>query len=262
MDRLKLWLRTLTGDAPPLPPLPLQAPTIFPRFPGLDERPWRDGPIAAATALESHFPALQRECARVERAQLLHYDANIVGSGAWSGHPVFFSGERVDALLSPELVMDETARIVRAIEGQCCDFPLGDVLFSAHAPGTTLTPHCSWDGFRMRLHLGLKVPSDCGLRVGTESRSWEEGRTLVFHDSFEHETWNRSHQTRVVLIVDCWHPDLTQPEREALLALTRKREVRGALMSLRVSGALAQQLHEKFAAAEQHDPLIARFWRA
>jgi len=41
----------------------------------------------------------------------------------------------------------------------------------------------------------------------------------VFDDTYEHEAWNRSERTRVVLILDTWHPDLTEVEREALSAL-------------------------------------------
>jgi len=38
----------------------------------------------------------------------------------------------------------------------------------------------------------------------------------VFDDTFEHEAWNRSEQTRVVLIFDIWNPYLTDVEREAM----------------------------------------------
>jgi Aspartyl/Asparaginyl beta-hydroxylase len=261
LARLQDYLQMLAGRRPLPPPTPGQEPTIFPPLPGLDERPWREPPIPAATALEGCRAAVERDLARLEHADLLHYDSGIVGTGRWSVHPVFFAGERLDRLFFPGLEMDETAAAVQSLDGECTAFPLADVLFSSHAPGTTLTPHCSWDGFRMRLHLGLRVPEGCGIRVGTESRQWEEGRVLVFHDSFEHETWNRSQQRRVVLIVDCWHPGLTVPEREALLALTRKFEVRAMLARLRAPEPMAEQLLVRFAQAELADPHVRRFWR-
>ncbi|MGH8280944.1 MAG: aspartyl/asparaginyl beta-hydroxylase domain-containing protein, partial [Gammaproteobacteria bacterium] len=34
--------------------------------------------------------------------------------------------------------------------------------------------------------------------------------------TFEHEAWNKSNQTRVVLIFDIWNPYLTDVEREAM----------------------------------------------
>ncbi|RKH21536.1 aspartyl/asparaginyl beta-hydroxylase domain-containing protein [Corallococcus sp. CA047B] len=263
LERLKEYLRMLTGQIPLPPSVPGHAPSIFPPFPGLDERPWRDPPPPAAKALEGCLAAVQRDLARLQTAELMHYEGGIVGSGRWSVHPVFFAGERVDRLLWPQLAMDETAEAVQSLEGECTALPLADVLFSSHAPGTTLTPHCSWDGFRMRFQLGLQIPAEgCGIRVGTESRHWEQGRVLTFHDSFEHETWNRSQERRVILIADCWHPDLTLAEREALLGLTRKFEVREKLSRLRIAEEHLPPLLARFAQDEQTDPWVRRFWRS
>ncbi|MBZ4332479.1 aspartyl/asparaginyl beta-hydroxylase domain-containing protein [Corallococcus sp. AS-1-12] len=261
LDRMKHYLRMLMGQVPAPPARPEQSPTIFPPFPGLDEHPWRDPPPPAAKALEGCLAAVTRDLERLENADLLHYDSGIVGTGHWSVHPIFFGGERTDRLFWPQLAMEETASVVRSLDGECTDFPLADVLFSSHAPGTTLTPHCSWDGFRMRLHLGLKVPEGCGIRVGSETRHWQPGRVLTFHDSFEHETWNRGTERRVVLIADCWHPGLTLPEREALLGLTRKFEVRAMLARLRVPEAMSEPLLVRFAEQERTDAQVRHFWR-
>jgi len=260
LDRLKRWLRILAREVPE-PPHPGQAPVILPPFPGLDERPWRDAAgVPAAAQLEQQLAAVQRDLARLQSAELLDYSADIVTRGQWRAHPVFFAGERVDRLFWPDLAMDETARAVESLDGQASALPLADVLFSAHEPGTKLSAHCSWDGFRMRLHLGLEVPGGCGMRVGSQSRVWQQGRVLVFHDSFEHETWNVGLQRRVVLIVDCWHPGLTRPEREALLALTRKVEVRKLLASMRLPEAMLSTLFARFDETAADDPWTGRFW--
>ncbi|MEX2129932.1 MAG: aspartyl/asparaginyl beta-hydroxylase domain-containing protein [Pseudohongiellaceae bacterium] len=37
---------------------------------------------------------------------------------------------------------------------------------------------------------------------------------LIFDDTIEHEAWNRSDQTRVVLIFEVWRPELTGEERK------------------------------------------------
>jgi hypothetical protein len=39
-------------------------------------------------------------------------------------------------------------------------------------------------------------------------RSWEEGKCLIFDDSFEHEVWNHSTGRRVVLLLRFWHPGI------------------------------------------------------
>ena len=54
-------------------------------------------------------------------------------------------------------------------------------------------------------------------------RHWEEGKVLVFDDSFEHEAWNDSEAPRVVLIFDIWHPDLSKGEVKLLDFLTKNQ---------------------------------------
>ena len=83
---------------------------------------------------------------------------------------------------------------------------------------------------------------------------------LAFHDSFEHETWNGSDLTRTVLIVDLWHPGLTEIERRAILACFRKKEIRGALMRTRAPVGMQPAFYRKFAETERRDSLIAEFW--
>jgi aspartyl/asparaginyl beta-hydroxylase (cupin superfamily) len=92
----------------------------------------------------------------------------------------------------------------------------GAACFSVLAPKTHIKAHSGFTNIRWRLHLPLVVPPDCAMRVGTETRSWEEGVCLIFDDSAEHEVWNRSEKYRAVLLFDIWHPDLTALEIQAL----------------------------------------------
>jgi aspartate beta-hydroxylase len=94
-----------------------------------------------------------------------------------------------------------------------------EVCFSVLAPGTHILPHHGVTNTRLVTHLPLIVPDDCAIRVGGEEHAWQEGRCITFDDTFEHEAWNRSDRTRVVLILDNWNPYLTDVEREALTAL-------------------------------------------
>lgn len=50
------------------------------------------------------------------------------------------------------------------------------------------------------------------MRVGDETREPEEGKCHIFDDSFNHEAWHDGDKTRIVLILDIWHPDLTDAE--------------------------------------------------
>jgi beta-hydroxylase len=61
----------------------------------------------------------------------------------------------------------------------------------------------------LRFHMGLIVPTpntDCRIRVGNDYQSWQEGKGMVFDDTFNHEVWNDSNHQRVVLFVDFIRP--------------------------------------------------------
>ncbi|MBP5975410.1 aspartyl/asparaginyl beta-hydroxylase domain-containing protein [Brasilonema sp. CT11] len=74
--------------------------------------------------------------------------------------------------------------------------------FSCLAPGTHIAPHKGYINTVLRCYLGLIVPDDCEIRVEHETKTWEEGKCLVFDDTFEHEVWNRSNTSRIILLID------------------------------------------------------------
>ncbi len=84
--------------------------------------------------------------------------------------------------------------------------------FSQMAAGTHIAPHVGWAKSVYRLHLGLVVPDNCSLRVGAETRYWEEGKCLVFDDTVEHEAWNQSDSVRCNLLLDFLRPGIEQPD--------------------------------------------------
>jgi aspartate beta-hydroxylase len=94
-----------------------------------------------------------------------------------------------------------------------------ETLFSVLSPGTHILPHRGVTNTRLVTHLPLIVPPDCAINVGGELHEWQEGRCVSFDDTFEHEAWNRSDRTRVVMILDSWNPDLSEVERLAVTDL-------------------------------------------
>jgi aspartate beta-hydroxylase len=108
-----------------------------------------------------------------------------------------------------------------------------EVLFSVFTSGTHLLPHRGVTNVRVVAHLPLIVPENCQLVVGGQPHRWQEGRVVVFDDTYEHEAWNRSGETRVVLIFDLWSPYLSEAERAALAVVIEnigdfRREVEAA----------------------------------
>jgi aspartate beta-hydroxylase len=93
------------------------------------------------------------------------------------------------------------------------------VLFSRLEAGAHIPPHTGMLNCRLICHLPLIVPPGCWLRVGNETREWEEGKLLIFDDSIEHEANNPSQELRIILLFDVWRPELTATEREAISAI-------------------------------------------
>src|SRR5262249_19221354 len=115
-----------------------------------------------------------------------------------------------------------TANLLRDIS-DISTHPRGLAYFSVLQPRVHIGAHCGPTNARIRAHLGIRVPDGAVMRVGTETRSWTEGKCLVFDDSWEHEVFNRSDFIRAVLLLDIWHPDLTSEQRSELVEADRDR---------------------------------------
>ncbi|MBY0562594.1 MAG: aspartyl/asparaginyl beta-hydroxylase domain-containing protein [Hyphomonadaceae bacterium] len=92
-------------------------------------------------------------------------------------------------------------------------------LFSVLSPHTTIPPHTGSTNVRLLTHLPLILPPNCRFRVGNHVRQWRMGEAWVFDDSIDHEAWNDSDETRVILIFDVWNPLVREPERTLISAL-------------------------------------------
>jgi len=100
------------------------------------------------------------------------------------------------------------------------------------AAGTKIQSHCGTTNLRLTAHLGLVVPlsnpdrnrnpgcgNECRIRIAGEWYTWEEGRVLVFDDSFEHEVQNLTNSVRAVLLFRFWHPCISESHSERREAL-------------------------------------------
>ncbi|NEO92708.1 MAG: aspartyl/asparaginyl beta-hydroxylase domain-containing protein [Moorea sp. SIO3G5] len=97
----------------------------------------------------------------------------------------------------------ETTRIIEKIPGMKTAF------FSILLPGKHIPEHRGPYKGVIRCLLGLRVPEpkeNCRIRVGNDIRYWEEGKAMIFDDSFRHEVWNETDGMRVVLFLDIVRP--------------------------------------------------------
>lgn len=97
----------------------------------------------------------------------------------------------------------ETVKLLKRIPG------MKTAMFSILKPGKHLLPHRGPYKGVLRLHLALLIPAPeekCGIRVGSQTRHWEEGKVMLLDDTFQHEAWNDTNGVRVVLFVDLMRP--------------------------------------------------------
>jgi ornithine lipid ester-linked acyl 2-hydroxylase len=97
----------------------------------------------------------------------------------------------------------ETARLLKQIPG------LKVAFFSILAPGKHIPEHRGKHKGLIRYHLGLKVPEPkeaCRIRLADQVAYWEEGKSLIFDDTYFHEVWNDTNDYRVVLFLDVARP--------------------------------------------------------
>jgi ornithine lipid ester-linked acyl 2-hydroxylase len=151
--------------------------------------------------------------------------ASLTDDDGWKTFFFFGYGFRADANCAR---CPETAAILEGIPG------LTTAFFSILAPRKHIGAHRGpWRGV-LRYHLALKVPQpaeSAGISVGGQIRHWEEGRSLLFDDGYEHHAWNDTDGIRVVLFVDVirpLRPPADQVNRALIWAIGRSPYVRDA----------------------------------
>lgn len=135
---------------------------------------------------------------------------------SWDAYFFYRHGQRHDA---NHTRCPQTSAILDEIDLCRVKAQAPEVCFSLLAPGSHIKPHYGVTNSRLVMHLPLKVPPDCALNIiDAGEHHWQEGRLMMFDDTYQHEAWNRSGETRLILLMDCWNPHLTPEER---LAVTR-----------------------------------------
>lgn len=232
LTRIDGALDALLGRGPRAQPHPLQIPSLL-CLPGLDPQPWFERerfPFLAdieaqtdairdellALLADEDDPGLQPYIDMPAQAPAAPMWRELNRSPRWRGYHFHRHGEAVAAHRAR---CPRTAAALDRLPLMRIPDHAPEAMFSLLAPHTAIPPHTGVMNGRLTVHLPLIVPADCGaLRAGVEARPWQEGRCLIFDDSFVHEAWNHSDHLRAVLIFDVWHPDLSEAEREALSA--------------------------------------------
>jgi len=132
----------------------------------------------------------------------------------------------------------QTARLLDRVPG------IENAFFSILAPGKIIPSHRGVTKGLIRCHLGLIVPPEperCFMDIDEMRCPWQEGRILLFDDTYRHAVQNNTEHERVVLLFDFLRP-LT----------TRGRLVRRVLFWFFRRSAFVQDAVRKEMQWEQH----------
>jgi len=207
----------------------LQQPTSF-YFPGLPQRQfyesyefdWADAFEARASQITDELRVLLDEQGE-GFSPYLRTDPNrptgdnpLRDDPSWGAHYLWEDGSIVadHAALAPVTMEALATAPMPVIAARS---PMA--LYSLLRPGTHIRPHHGMLNTRLICHLPLITNPDCAIRVGNETRGWQQGKLLIFDDSVEHEAWNRGSATRIILLFEIWRPEISADERAALTTI-------------------------------------------
>nr|XP_035938360.1 aspartyl/asparaginyl beta-hydroxylase isoform X8 [Halichoerus grypus] len=190
---------------------------------GLKAQPWwtprETGYTELVKSLERNWKLIRDEgLAVMDKAKglFLPEDENLREKGDWSQFTLWQQGRKNENACkgAPKTcsLLDKFPETTGCRRGQ--------IKYSVMHPGTHVWPHTGPTNCRLRMHLGLVIPKEgCKIRCANETKTWEEGKVLIFDDSFEHEVWQDAASFRLIFIVDVWHPELTPQQRQSLPAI-------------------------------------------
>ena len=230
MARVAKCLKIYLGEIPPNYPDPRQIPK-FMYFPDLPPAtyfdralfPWYEILESSWTAIRDEMNAVMHEPDALapflgdHPPEAMKDYLGGVENPVWDAYFFYRHGERFDAHHArcphTSAALESLPTLVRIREHA------PEVCYSMLTPGTHILKHRGVTNTRLVTHLPLIIPDNCAISVGGEERVWREGECFSFDDTYEHEAWNRSDRTRVVMLLDVWNPYMTAAECEAITEL-------------------------------------------
>eukprot|EP00516_Mucochytrium_quahogii_P001379 CAMPEP_0203763898 /NCGR_PEP_ID=MMETSP0098-20131031/17068_1 /ASSEMBLY_ACC=CAM_ASM_000208 /TAXON_ID=96639 /ORGANISM=" , Strain NY0313808BC1" /LENGTH=362 /DNA_ID=CAMNT_0050659265 /DNA_START=803 /DNA_END=1891 /DNA_ORIENTATION=- len=235
---------------------PMQRPGCV--FPGIRSQPyWSGHEFAWVKKLEESYESIKQELGLIAdhwktvggtHREAGSEDGSVLEAGNWS--EIVLYGRGANPSLCPSLSQLLQALVPEAID--LCARAAGEIIFSRLGPHTVIAPHCASTNLRLTAHLGIEIPASskaqpCKIEVGGECKQWENGKVLLFDDSFEHSVVNETDKERTVLLLRFWHPDISLPERTKALerAISVRRDMfeRRSMPPFRNGSNRAQRLY-------------------
>ena len=186
------FIEKIIGKASIIGDRPFYESTIF---------PWTSELEASSEKIRSEASNLLRNRSLLPNFQEISTDQKaITQDNRWKTHFLYGYGVKMDYSCS---LCPVTTQTIESIPGMKTAF------FSILAPGKHIPSHRGPYKGVVRYHLGLIIPKEakqCKIRVHNDYRFWQEGKSLIFDDTYQHEVWNDTNEERVVLFLDIERP--------------------------------------------------------
>jgi len=224
--RVKTWVSSLFksiagGECQaPTPVSSLQRPRLL-FLDGLEESAWFDpSRFELVKQMEAAFDQICSEVSpymfETKAEGFSSYFSN-EPKGKWRVNQFYHDGQRIQE------TFDKYPVLGKLLDNPELPSNIGECQISAIEPGGRIKPHYGPVNGILVGHLALQIPEgNCKIRVGDTECFWAQGQCLVFDDTFEHEVWNLTDETRYVVLFNLWHPDLTLVERQVISNLYPK----------------------------------------
>ena len=183
---------------------------------------WDTSTMAWASKLEASWEVVRDEFNKVALKDAKN--TKRVGNNVWAGAADADSAQKYGQDWKTLVLMDRTTwdpvnsklfpRTAKLLAD--ADAPIVEAFFAAMTPRSKINPHTDSCNFVLTSHLGLRIPDGCSLTVGDATRTWTEGGVMLFDTSLYHDAANDSDETRYILMMRTWHPDLSPVERASL----------------------------------------------
>ncbi|MFB6249716.1 MAG: aspartyl/asparaginyl beta-hydroxylase domain-containing protein [Salinibacter sp.] len=190
---------------------------LYGRFSTVGDRPVHDPARFEWTSLlEDNWTVMREEADEILRHREvlpsfhdIAEDASTISQDdRWKTLFLYGYGEKIEENCAR---CPRTTELIEQVPGMTTAF------FSILSPGKHIPPHRGPYKGVLRYHLGLKVPEpaeQCRIRVADQVEHWEEGESLVFDDTYDHEVRNATDGERVILFLD-----VKRPMRQPMAAL-------------------------------------------
>jgi hypothetical protein len=100
---------------------------------------------------------------------------------------------------------------------ELCKCGLGYAYVSILSPGAEIWPHYGCTNAKLRIQIPLRNTSQSVISVNGLDYGYSDHIPIIFDDSYLHSVRNMSlTESRIVLVVDIWHPDMSLAAREEL----------------------------------------------